>query len=266
MVEKNKKLVHDFWDEASCGENLYLDGTKTKDYEKQSKIRYALEPYIIEFADFKNSKNKKILEIGVGLGADHESFAKNGANLWGVDLTNRAVTHTKRRFKKLNLKSNLQIADAEALPFKNNAFDKVYSWGVLHHSPNTENAILEVYRVLKESGSAHIMIYHKWSVVGLILWLRYGLVKFYSLKQTYDKFLESPGTKAYSISETKKMFSTFKKVDISTQLTHGDLLNSNVGQRHKGLVLNIAKIIFPRFLIRIFFKKFGLYMLIIARK
>ena len=100
MIEKNKKLVYDFWDEASCGENLYLKGTDLNDYNEQSLSRYKLEPYIAEFADFKNSKNKKILEIGVGLGADHECFAKNGAKLWGIDLTNRAVNHTKKRLKK----------------------------------------------------------------------------------------------------------------------------------------------------------------------
>ena len=113
MIEKNKKLVHDFWDEASCGENLYLKGNNLNDYNEQSLSRYKLEPYIAEFADFKNSKNKKILEIGVGLGADHECFAKNGAKLWGIDLTNRAVNHTKKRLKKQNLISSIKVGDAE---------------------------------------------------------------------------------------------------------------------------------------------------------
>lgn len=266
MIEKNKKLVHDFWDEASCGENLYLKGTNLNDYNEQSLSRYKLEPYIAEFADFKNSKNKKILEIGVGLGADHECFAKNGAKLWGIDLTNRAVNHTKKRLKKQNLISSIKVGDAENLPFSNEFFDNVYSWGVLHHSPNTENAITEVHRVLKKSGVAKIMIYHKWSIVGLMLWLRYGLVRFYNLEKTYNKFLESPGTKAYSIKQTKKMFSAFKKTEISIELTHGDLLSSDAGQRHQGLVLKIAKKLLPRFLIKTFFKNFGLYMLIKARK
>ena len=49
-------------------------------------------------------------------------------------------------------------------------------------------------------------------------------------------------------------------------LTHGDLLSSDAGQRHQGLVLKIAKKLLPRFLIKTFFKNFGLYMLIKARK
>lgn len=69
----------------------------------------------------------------------------------------------------------MQVADAENLPFSNDMFDAIYSWGVLHHSPNTEKAILEVLRVLKSGGTAKIMIYHKNGVVGLMLWMRYGL-------------------------------------------------------------------------------------------
>ena len=84
--------------------------------------------------NFSNIKNERLLEIGVGLGADHEILAKTGCELYGIDLTDRAIEKTKKRFKYLNLKSNLTVADAENLPFDDNYFSKIYSWGVLHHS------------------------------------------------------------------------------------------------------------------------------------
>lgn len=268
-MNSEKEAVHDFWDNASCGEELYLAGESKDDYLKQAGIRYHLEPFILEFAEFETSRGKKVLEIGVGLGADHQQFAEAGAFLTGVDLTQRAIDHTRRRFQVLSLNSDLRTADAENLPFEDGAFDIVYSWGVLHHSPNTAKAIDEVFRVLKPKGTAKIMVYYKYSFVGFMLWLRYGLLKlrpWVSLTSIYSRYLESPGTKAYSVSEAKTLFKKFQSARISTVLTHGDLLTSSAGQRHKGALLNVAKLIWPRRIIRIFFPKNGLFMLITATK
>ena len=161
----NKKNVKEFWNQSSCGEELYLSNKNKDGYFEHSKKRYDLEGYLIyPFAEFEKSKGLKVLEIGVGLGADHQNFAESGAFLSGIDLTDRAINHTFNRLKAFSLKSNLKVGDAENLNFKSNSFDIVYSWGVLHHSPNTSKAISEVFRVLKPNGIAKIMIYHKWSL------------------------------------------------------------------------------------------------------
>ena len=157
----------------------------------------------------------------------------------------------------------------ENIPFDDESFDLVYSWGVIHHSPNTKLAIDEIYRVLRPNGKAKIMIYHKWSLVGLLLWVRYSLFNlkpWKSLNHIYSKYLESPGTKAYSIKEATSMFSQFNNIKITTPLTHGDLLESNVGQRHRGILLTLVKKIWPRRIIKLLFPKNGLYMLISAIK
>ena len=109
------------------------------------------------------------------------------------------------------------------------------------------------------------MIYHKYSLVGYMLWVRYALLKlklFTSLADIYNKHLESPGTNAYSVKEAADMFNHFERVDIKTVLTHGDLLTSAVGQRHRGMALTIAKIIWPRWFFKIFLNSHGLFMLI----
>ena len=67
--------------------------------------RYELEPYINNFAEFEKAKNKKFLEIGVGLGADHQKFVEAGAESYGIDLTERSVEITKMRLNKFSLKS-----------------------------------------------------------------------------------------------------------------------------------------------------------------
>lgn len=265
-----KQEVYEFWNEASCGEEMYLKGENVKAaFEQQMKVRYTLEPYIIPFAGFSEAKGKKVLEIGVGLGADHQMFAQNGADLYGCDLTDRAVENTKQRLQIFGLSSQLRVADAENLPYDNEQFDVVYTWGVIHHSPNTEKAVSEIYRILKPGGSTRVMIYHKYSMVGFMLWARYGLMKlkpFTSMKEIYAKYLESPGTKAYTVQEAKEMFSAFSDVSIEVVLTHGDLLASNVGQRHRGMMLTIAQKLYPRSIIRSLFPRKGLFMLIKATK
>jgi ubiquinone/menaquinone biosynthesis C-methylase UbiE len=269
-MEKEKSAVRDFWDAASCGEDLYLKGADARaKFEHQALVRYQLEPYILSFAEFSVGKGKKVLEIGVGLGADHQQWAAAGAILSGCDLTPRAVDYTRERLQLFGLSSDLQEADAENLPYENDQFEIIYSWGVIHHSPKTHKAVEEIHRVLQTGGIAKIMVYHKYSFVGYMLWVRYALLKlkpFTSLSTIYAKYLESPGTKAYSKAEARLLFSGFADIDVSTVLTHGDLLTSAAGQRHKGVLLNIARKIWPRWIIRTFFPGHGLFLLIKVRK
>jgi 2-polyprenyl-3-methyl-5-hydroxy-6-metoxy-1,4-benzoquinol methylase len=106
-MQADKKAVHDFWERAACGEELYLQQAQTAGYLEQARQRYELEPYIEPFADFAGSAGKRVLEIGVGLGADHQRFAQAGAQLSGIDLTERAVAHTRRRLGLFGLQSTL---------------------------------------------------------------------------------------------------------------------------------------------------------------
>jgi len=268
-MSTEKDAVRDFWDEASCGEKLYLEGADPEGFRKQAAARYALEPYIVPFADFSSTRGKRVLEIGVGLGADHQRFAEAGAALSGLDLTPRAVDFTRRRLAAFGLSSDLQVGDAEQLPFEDETFDRVYSWGVIHHSPDTPAAVREIFRVLRPGGRATVMVYHTHSLVGLMLWLRYALGRgrpFTSLRTIYARYLESPGTKAYSISEGAALFGQFTEVRVHTQLTHGDLLTSQAGQRHGGLVIQIMRVVWPRWFFRRFCKQSGLFMLIHATK
>jgi ubiquinone/menaquinone biosynthesis C-methylase UbiE len=266
MIDQNKEAVRQFWNRAACGEELYLkQGATCESFAHQAHERYALEPYICPFAEFQSARGKKVLEIGVGLGADHQRWAEYADELHGVDLTDRAVEHTRRRLALFGLDSNLQVGDAENLPYEDDYFDIVYSWGVIHHSPNTEFAIREIYRVLKPNGVAKVMIYHTPSVVGYMLWVRYALLRlkpWLTLRDVYANYLESPGTKAYSVTEAAQMFNAFRNVKIQTVLTHGDLLTSEAGQRHRGVLLTIARAVWPRRLLRSHLPHLGLCMLI----
>lgn len=258
-----KASVHDFWQEAACGEESYLPAETAAGYALQAAIRYGTEPYILPFADFASSDGKEVLEIGVGLGADHQRFAEARARLSGIDLTARAVEHTRRRLALFGLTSDLRTGDAENLPYPDGRFDLVYAWGVIHHTPDPSRAAREILRVLKPGGRYAVMVYHRWSIVGLMLWLRYGLPGGKSLSQVYAAHLESPGTSAFSREEAKAMF---PGASVRTELSTGDLLEAVAGQQHRGRILSLARAIWPRRFIRRYCRNFGLFMLIEGRK
>jgi len=265
-----KRRLREFWDAESCGEVYAMGDSPRERYEAQRTARYTLEPYIAAFARFADGAKKDVLEVGVGMGADHLEWARSmPKSLTGIDLTPHAISHTRRRLRESGLQSQLRVGDAENLPFRSDVFDIVYSWGVLHHSPDTAQAVSEVYRVLKPGGIARLMIYHKYSMVGYLLWARYALLAGHperSLADVYSTHLESPGTKAFTRDEAMAMCSEFSSVRVQSRLSFGDLLQGAVGQRHRGALLTAAKLLWPRWLIRRAFPTHGLMLLIEAVK
>jgi ubiquinone/menaquinone biosynthesis C-methylase UbiE len=265
-----KSAVGEFWEQGSCGE-VYAQGDSERErFEAQARSRYQMEPFIFSFARFATGAGKDVLEIGVGMGADHVEWAKSGPrSLTGVDLTQRAVDFTRSRLALYGLSSTVRTADAERLPFADESFDIVYSWGVLHHTPDTPRAIREVWRVLRPGGTARVMVYHRHSLLGYMLWVRYALLKGRprtSLDRVYAEYLESPGTKAYTADEVRGLFHGFSRVTTAVQLSNGDLLEGEAGQRHRGALLAVARRLWPRALIRKAFPGRGLFLLIDAAK
>ncbi len=271
VTDKLKDAVQQFWQRASCGEEAYARGeTLRQQLEQQARARYELEPYIFDFARFSEGRDKDVLEVGVGMGADHLEWARSSPrSLTGVDLTARAVEFTRTRLVAYGFNASVRTADAERLPFDDKSFDLVYSWGVLHHTPDTPRAVSEVLRVLRSGGRARVMIYHTPSLVGDMLWLRYGLLRgkpTLPMREMYGEHLESPGTKAYTVAEARQLFSRFSKVDARSQLSFGDLLQGGVGQRHRGQLLSLAKALWPRSIIRRLLPGRGLMLLVDAVK
>lgn len=265
-----KEQVRDFWNRESCGERYATSDDPTQALDAQAEARYELEPYLPRFARFADGRDRDVLEIGVGMGADHLQWARSAPRrLVGIDLTPRAVEFTRARLGAAGLPSDVRVGDAEALPFDDASFDIVYSWGVLHHSPDTAAAIAEVRRVLRPGGTARIMIYHSRSVIGAVLWLRYALLAghpFRSMASIYAEHLESPGTKAYSLAETRELFRGFRDVRLHTELCSADLFLHGAGRRHQGALLALGRRIWPRALVRRFLRNSGLHLLVEATK
>ena len=130
-------------------------------------VPLALEPYLPGFARFEDGRGRDVLEIGVGMGADHLEWARaRPRSLVGCDLTPHAIELTRARLALHELRSRLLVTNAERLPFRDASFDLVYSWGVIHHSPDTAAAVREIHRVLRPGGRARVMIYKRRSLLG----------------------------------------------------------------------------------------------------
>ncbi|HZH66419.1 MAG TPA: class I SAM-dependent methyltransferase [Flavisolibacter sp.] len=180
MAQVKKDEIKNFWNQNPVGENFieYGDGG-AEFFERYDQFRYRTEGHILSELDKIDFKNKDVLEIGIGQAADSAQIVKRGANYYGIDLTETSIKRIKDRFKLSNLPyKEIQVANAEKIPYPDNFFDMVYSHGVIHHSPNIEKIVEEIHRVLKPGGTAIIMLYHKNSFnyhVSISIFRRIGL-------------------------------------------------------------------------------------------
>lgn len=221
--------VRAFWEEEPCGTGDEIVGqipVETREwFEQIEEHRYRVEPFIHSVAQFTRHHGKKVLEIGVGAGTDHLQWARGGAELSGVDLTDAAIETTRKRLEMYGFTSRLQRVDAETLPFEDATFDIVYSWGVIHHSEHPERILMEARRVLKPGGKLIAMFYGRHSPLAVKLWVRHALLKarpFRSLAEVVWNHMESIGTKAYTPSELRALHSMFSRVEVQPIITTYD--------------------------------------------
>jgi SAM-dependent methyltransferase len=221
-----KERVRGFWNRTPCG-SAHADAPEgTREYFDQvERRRYELEPFIPVFADFEGAKGKRVLEIGVGLGTDLVQFGRAGAHLTGVDLSEHAVELVSRRLELEGLKGDVRVADAENLPFEDGKFDRVYSWGVLHHTPDTARAVREALRVLAPGAEFCVMLYGRHSWVAFGLWVRFALLRgrpWRKLSDVVADHMESAGTKAFTRRELRELFAAAEALRIESIATPYD--------------------------------------------
>ena len=233
----DKERVQKHWNSNPCGSRTSETTPGTAAYFKRiDDYRYGYyAPWLPRVMGFADAEGKQLLEIGVGQGTDLAMFAKNGALCTAVDLTERHLELAQERFTLANLEGRFMRGDAEALPFDDESFDIVYSYGVIHHTPDITAAISEIHRVLKPGGEARVMIYAKYSEFNVYIWLQ-GLARLqffrYGYKSTISHWCEGTAwdnpviVGRYSGRKARQMFSEagFRAVRVSKHLlTAGNL-------------------------------------------
>jgi ubiquinone/menaquinone biosynthesis C-methylase UbiE len=162
MEKNDTRRIREFWNTNPVGSNFVEYHQDKSFYEEYDAFRYRTEGHILGELDKIDLAGKKTLEIGLGQGADSMQLIERGALYYGIDLTDESVRRVKERFALFNKPyCEVQVANAESIPFPDNCFDIVYSHGVIHHSPRIDHIVAEIHRVLKPGGQAIIMLYYK---------------------------------------------------------------------------------------------------------
>lgn len=271
--ENIKKAVKLHWEAEPCESRAGITkGDREKYFAEIDAYRYETSPFIPGFTNFAGGRNKRVLEVGLGSGSDFIRWARHGADLWGVDLTAASVKLVNERLALEGLQADVRVDDVEALEFDDEFFDIVYSYGVIHHTPDTEKAIKEIYRVLKPRGTAKIMIYNARGLTFYYQWILFALLKmkpWKSVREIAFYHNESCGTKLYTKKEANKLFSDFTTVNIETIVDAGDTLNFMLSDRYRKnmLIRSLHKIgFFMKYFQKLIPSGFGTTMLIEATK
>lgn len=221
--EKYKEATRNNWNADPCGtrdvDKSRFEYLSAEYFDELEKARYTNEKWILEEMDLMELNGKKVLEIGYGMGSDHVQLGKRGALLHGIDLTEGNLPITQKHLAYRNLQSELRTGDAENLPYEDNSFDFVWSVGVLHHTPDMEKAIDEVYRVLKPGGGCFIALYNKnsWFYRCMVVPLYYWNKEYKEITMAERlSMVEYPGTnkdilvRLTTKRELRKIFSKYK--------------------------------------------------------
>lgn len=223
-----KEEVRQYWESRPPGiRHTAHEYASLPFFEEVERERYSdifKYKWLKDIAEFDAHAGEAVLEVGMGLGTDILQFARGGAKVSGVDLTHNSVETVKKRFALYGLTGNFQQADFRDLPFEDDTFDVVYSFGVLHHSPYMDEGIEEVRRVLKPGGKAIIMLYHK----GFKYYIRKlffeGILKGKYLNNSTqeiinkktEEFGSSPCTLVVNRKEAGQLFKNYSRIESMT--------------------------------------------------
>jgi len=160
------ETVTAYWNSRPCNLRHSRQPVGTKEYfEEVEKRKYFVEPHIPKFAEFSKWQGKRVLEVGCGIGTDTINFARAGAIVSAVDLSEESLALARKRAHILGLQDKISFyqANAEelAMHVPVEKYDLVYSFGVIHHTPNPQLAIAQIKHFMNESSELRIMLYAK---------------------------------------------------------------------------------------------------------
>jgi len=201
--------VRNYWNTRPCNIRHSTAEIGTEEYFNQVEARkYFVEPHIPAFADFDKWLGKRVLEIGCGIGTDTINFARAGAIVTAVDLSSESLDLARRRAKVFGLADKITFYEANAEQLADvippEPFDLIYSFGVIHHSPNPGRIVDHIRQNFVHANSKiKIMVYNRysWKVLGMLL---HEKGKFWKLDKVIATHSEAQTGCPITYSFTKK--------------------------------------------------------------
>jgi SAM-dependent methyltransferase len=165
---KSIEDVQQYWDKRPCNiQHSNAEVGSRQYFDEVDKRRYFVEPHIINFANFESWSNKRVLEIGCGIGTDMIRFVRAGAVYVGTDISGKSLDIARKRLDVYGLSAHLVQSDCEDLQLpkvsngRSSHFDLIYSFGVLHHTPDISKALRSIRELASDKTEFRFMVYAK---------------------------------------------------------------------------------------------------------
>ena len=220
--------VRDYWNNRPCNIRHSTAPIGSKEYFDQVEARkYFIENHIPRFAEFERWRGKKVLEIGCGIGTDTINFARAGAQVTTVDLSEKSMDLARKRAAIFGLEDRIRfcLGNAEQLSafVRVEPYDLIYSFGVIHHTPHPDIVLKQLRQYSRPGTTIKIMVYHRrsWKVAWILL--TEGGGKFWRLQELVAKNSEAqtgcPVTYAYSRREGHQLLErhAFRVTDVRVE-------------------------------------------------
>ena len=212
--DRTIQKVQEFWDRRPCNIRHSSKEVGTQDYFDEVEARkYFVEPHIPRFAEFERWQGKRVLEIGCGIGTDTINFARHGALVTAVELSRRSLDIARQRAKVYQLEDRIRFYEANAQKLTQvvpvEPYDLVYSFGVIHHTPDPEQAVDQIRYYVRPGSTIKLMVYNRYSWKVFWIVLKFGKGQFWRLPGLVARHSEAqegcPVTFAFTKSEIEQL-------------------------------------------------------------
>ena len=112
-------------------------------------------------------------------------------------------------------KITFHVGDAERLStyIAPENYDLIYSFGVIHHSPNPENILKELRHYCGDDTTLKLMVYNRWSWKAFWIMMTYGRFQFWKWDDLVREYSEaqsgSPVTYTYTPTEIRRLLGKY---------------------------------------------------------
>ena len=174
-------------------------------FDDLDEYRFDKLRYLPQLVDFSAFRGQRLLEVGCGIGTDLLRFARGGARVTGIDLSKTAIGLAEQNFALHGeTPEELRVANGEALPYADAAFDVVYGHGVIQYTANPARLVTECARVLRPGGTGIFMVYNR------VSWLN-ALSHVMKVPLEHE---DAPVLKKFSIAEFRELLTPFAQARI----------------------------------------------------
>ena len=152
-----------------------------------TKINRRLILYELDFFNLVKDKKSKILDIGCGFGYFLKFlFKKNYKNIIGIDPDKNLLKAIPKKIKTYSYYGN-------KTKFRNNSFDVIFIYMVLHHLHNDKEyyeTVNEIHRILKPNGLVFITEPGRYKFFRFVEYLFYLFSFIFTFAKTFSDVME----------------------------------------------------------------------------